>query len=84
MTSRILEVTGTVTSITYPGYGQRPDVRVRLDVTGTVLDAIFQSRTSLNAIDIGERVTIRGALVDVDGVPSMYNPSFTIRGSESV
>lgn len=79
MTSRVVEVSGLVTAITYPGYGQRPDVRVRLDVSGNVLDAIFQSRTSLNAIDIGERVSVRGALIEVDGVPCMFNPELSIK-----
>lgn len=79
MTSRVVEVAGTVTAITYPGYGLNQEVRVRLDVSGTYLDAIFQSRSSMSAIDIGRALTVRGALVDVDGVPSMYNPTYTIR-----
>ncbi|QRV02881.1 hypothetical protein JTE88_03930 [Arcanobacterium phocisimile] len=84
MQNRILSVTGIVTAMTYPGYQSRPEVTVTVDVEGTALQLVFQSRRTVNCIDIGQVMKVQGAVVKRRGVPCIYNPIYTIvRGHDA-
>ncbi|USR80127.1 hypothetical protein [Arcanobacterium pinnipediorum] len=78
MNQRVLSVTGSVTALTYPGFDQRPEVTVTIDVSGAALQLVFQSRRTLNCIDIGQLLKVQGAVVTRGGVPCIYNPIYTI------
>lgn len=75
---RLLSVTGNVTAVTYPGEGLRPEVIVTMDVEGTALQLVFQSRRTLACVDIGQTIRVKGAVVNHRGVPCIYNPFYTI------
>ena len=67
-------------SISYSGVGQAPAVRVFLQRGGGLISLIFQGRSTLEALEIGQVVHVSGALVMSDGMPTIYNPNYTIRG----
>ncbi len=75
------ELTGTVRSITYPGAFQSPRVRVRLQAESETITLIFLSRSNLECIDIGSNISVTGALTTHRGVPTMFNPSYVLKGS---
>lgn len=77
---RTIESEGVVLSITYPGAGQKPEVRATLQRETDILTLIFQSRTTLEALDIGQLVRVRGALVMHESEPTIFNPDYTIEG----
>lgn len=78
---RFVETKGTVISITYPGYAQTPVVRVNIQTETGVLALVFQSHTSLKALDIGQVVRVSGNIVMSEGVPSIYNPRYVIESA---
>lgn len=77
-TSRRVHTEGVVLSITYPGARQKPLVRVTLQREDDLLTLIFQSRTTLEALDIGQRVRVAGAVVMHDNEPTIFNPEYEI------
>ena len=78
---RFRETSGNVISITYPGFGETPVVRVNIQTPTGVLALVFQSRTSLEALEIGQCVRVRGNVVMSEGVPSIYNPYYSIESA---
>ncbi|MFY9262894.1 MAG: OB-fold nucleic acid binding domain-containing protein [Actinomycetaceae bacterium] len=80
--ARRINATGTVVALTYPGYGQRPEVRVTVESKAGVIDLIFQSRRNIRALDIGQNIAFAGAVVDVHGTPAIYNPKYHINKGE--
>ena len=78
---RFVEKQGTVISITYPGYAQTPVVRVNIQTETGVIALVFQSHTSLKALDIGQVVRVSGNIVMSEGVPSIYNPRYVIESA---
>ncbi len=78
---RFVETKGTVISITYPGYAQTPVVRVNIQTETGVLALVFQSHTSLKALDIGQVVRVSGNVVMSEGAPSIYNPRYVIESA---
>lgn len=81
MGQRFVEVIGTVISITYPGYAETPVVRVNIQTETGVLALVFQSHTSLEALNIGQEVRVSGSVVMSEGVPSIYNPRYVIESA---
>ena len=81
---RYINVQGTVLAITYPPYGARPEVLVNVQVGGTLLSLVFQSRISLDALAVGQPVRVKGNVVIVDGAPTIYNPEYEILGRAHV
>lgn len=75
---RYINTVGTVIAITDPASGATPVVRVNLDVNNRLLALVFQSRSTLASLDIGDRVRVRGAVVDAAGMPTIYNPDYAI------
>ncbi len=84
--SRRINLRGVVTAITYPGAGRRSALNVMLQVGGDSLVLAFLGRPEVHCIEIGTRLRVKGALVTRRGVPTVYNPSFTViagvRGEE--
>ncbi|MCI7551566.1 MAG: OB-fold nucleic acid binding domain-containing protein [Actinomycetaceae bacterium] len=78
--TRWVNVEGVVTAVTYPGYGDDPVVRVILQVGRASLTLVFQSRRDISAIEIGQRIRVRGNVVANGGVPLLYNPEYEIVG----
>lgn len=78
MSQARINVKGTVTAITYPAYGATPNVDVTIHVGSALLILCFMSRRNIDAIDIGQRIQVRGRLTERDGVPVVYNPEYTI------
>lgn len=76
------ELTGVVRSITYPGAGSPPQVRIGVDVGDQIVNLVFLSRAHLACIDIGSRLTARGALTAYRGAPTIFNPSYDIQDSD--
>lgn len=80
MNKRHINVKGTVTAITYPAWDSAPVVRVTVQVGATMLALVFQSRRSVEALDIGQLLHIRGAVNTRDGIPTIFNPEYRILG----
>ena len=78
MQSRYLDAEGTVISITYPGAGTTPAVRVTIELDDRLLVLVFQSRHTLHSLEIGNRVRVCGNVVAVAGMPTIYNPNYMI------
>ena len=84
--SRRINLRGEVTAITYPGAGGSPTINVMLRVGEDALMLSFLGRADVHCIEIGTRLHVKGALVTRRGVPTVYNPSFSVladtRGEE--
>ncbi|MDD7466038.1 MAG: hypothetical protein PUK59_07405 [Actinomycetaceae bacterium] len=80
MGSRFLTVEGRVISITYPGSEEVPMVRVNIQRDDGLLVLVFQSRTTLEALEIGQWVKAQGNVVTAHGMPTIFNPRYTIEG----
>ncbi len=84
--SRRINLRGVVTAITYPGVGRRSALGVMLRVGEDSLVLAFLGRPEVHCIEIGTRLHVKGALVTRRGVPTVYNPSFSVladtRGEE--
>lgn len=78
MNSRFTDTVGTVISITYPAAGEVPTVRVNMQIHSGFLVLVFQSRSTIEALEIGQRVRAQGNVVQVHGVPTIFNPRYTI------
>lgn len=76
--SRWIEGTGVVHAISYPGKVTNPAVRVTLDFADGPLLLIFQSRTNLRAIDIGQKIHVTGNCVTDGDQRLLYNPRYEI------
>ncbi|MGV9183053.1 hypothetical protein [Arcanobacterium canis] len=83
MAKRRINVRGSVISVTYPGTSYAPNITVSLQVGDVVLRLVFMSRRQLHAIDIGQSLNVRGNLVTVEGVPTLFNPSYSILPEEA-
>ncbi|MFT0848504.1 hypothetical protein VR010_12255 [Actinomycetaceae bacterium L2_0104] len=78
--SRRINLRGVVTAITYPGVGRSSALNVMLRVGEDSLVLTFLGRSDVHCIEIGTRLHVKGALVTRRGVPTVYNPSFTVIG----
>lgn len=78
--SRFVAIEGRVISITYPGADEAPMVRVNVQRDEGLLTLVFQSRTTLEAIEIGQWLRAQGNVVTVHGVPTIFNQRYTIEG----
>ncbi|XCB29993.1 hypothetical protein RQN30_00505 [Arcanobacterium hippocoleae] len=76
--NRWIDGTGIVSAISYPGKVTNPAVRVVLDFAAGPLLLIFQSRTNLRAIDIGQRLHVYGNCVRRGDTRILYNPRYEI------
>lgn len=76
--SRWLAGTGVVRAISYPGKVPNPAVRVTLDFENEPILLVFQSRTNLRAIDIGQTLYIAGNCVTNGDQRLLYNPRYQI------
>ncbi len=76
--SRWIKTSGVVSAISYPGYTDKPVVRVDIDTDDATYSLLFQSRRKLQAVDIGDQLAISGNLVWVDSIPVIYNPEYRI------
>ncbi len=81
--SRRINLRGEVTAITYPRAGGSPTFNVMLRVGEDSLVLSFLGRADLHCVEIGKRLHVKGALATRRGVPTVYNPSFTVLGDVS-
>lgn len=79
MSARHLNVKGTVAAMTYPGAGNEPVVTVLLRVgDGASVLLSFLGRTDIHSFHIGSYLHVKGALTDKDGLPTVFNPQFSV------
>ncbi len=81
--SRRINLRGEVTAITYPGAGGSPTINVMLRVGEDALMLSFLGRADVHCIEIGKRLHVKGALATRRGVPTVFNPSYTVLGDAS-
>lgn len=81
--SRLVDLAGVVTAITYPGVGTSPIVRVQLETDSGPLELAFLGRDDIHSVQIGARLQARGTLVDRRGVPTVYDPEITVIADEA-
>ncbi|AHU90363.1 hypothetical protein CQ11_00975 [Trueperella pyogenes] len=82
--SRRQELVGTIRSITYPGATLRPRVTMQLETDKGFLVLYFMSRTNIECLDIGSKVRVSGAVTRHRGVPTLFNPTFTVLEDDDV
>ncbi|QOQ38909.1 OB-fold nucleic acid binding domain-containing protein [Trueperella pecoris] len=76
--TRRRDLIGTIRSITYPGAGRGKRVTAYLELDEGPIVLYFMSRSNLECIDIGSKVRVIGAVSTYRGVPTMFNPSYTV------
>ena len=77
MSPRRVEVTGEITSIAYPGAGNSPVLRARIKAPEGEFVLAFLGRTIVRCIEVGSRLTVRGAVSGRDAVPTIFDPAYT-------
>ncbi|MDO4888780.1 MAG: hypothetical protein Q3979_08805 [Actinomycetaceae bacterium] len=75
---RKLDTTGTVTSITFPGVGPSPALRVNLRTDDGPLMLTFLGRRDLRCVEIGSRLHVAGTLSSHRGVATVFNPDYLV------
>lgn len=70
--------TGVVTGLAFPGATASPRVSVMIQLDDGFGQIVFLSRRNVECIDIGARIEATGAVIDVNGVPTICNPDFTV------
>ncbi|MBE6483717.1 MAG: hypothetical protein E7Z96_02895 [Actinomycetaceae bacterium] len=76
--SRRVNLRGVVSAISYPGSETPPTLEVMLQVGDNSLLLAFLGRTDLHCVDIGSRLHVKGTLTSHNGVPTVFNPWFTV------
>ena len=79
---RRVEVTGEITSIAYPGAGNSPVLRARIKAPEGEFVLAFLGRTIVRCIEVGSRLTVRGAVSGRDAVPTIFDPAYTVLPGE--
>lgn len=70
--------TGVVTGLAFPGATASPRVTVTIQLAEGFGQIVFLSRRNVECIDIGARIEATGAVIEVKGVPTIYDPEFTV------
>ncbi|WP_124039546.1 hypothetical protein [Neoactinobaculum massilliense] len=76
---RQVTVTGTVTSISYPGTTRQPHVAVRVHAPNGDWTAMFLGRRSIRCLAVGDHVVMRGAPVCWRGERVIVCPSYRVQ-----
>ncbi len=78
MTSRHINVRGSISAISYPGVGEEPVVSVMLTVGEQSVVLAFLGRTDIHGFQIGSKLHVKGMLSERQGLPTVFNPRFSV------
>lgn len=76
-----VDVVGTISSMTFPGVGRPPVLKVDFAADELVYVLSFLGRTDMTCLEVGSQLRVRGTVTNNHGVPTIFNPNYTVIAS---
>lgn len=73
-----VDITGEIIAITYPAIGAVPNVYVLVITDDGTVQLIFQGRTTIACMEVGQTIKARIVPLVKKGFRYAYNPQFTL------
>ena len=76
-------LTGVVTSLGFPAAGSAPVFEFEMLGPAGMMRIAFVGFRSIAGITVGRRIEVTGVVADTIDGPTIFNPTYTLKGEDS-